>query len=290
MNPETAPAAREAIANWTTILGLIAGSYLLDGLLLAAWCVAGVVAAPVAVGYVAVGVGSCAAFCKAMGSRWAQPRRRDGSLEVALLIVSVLVQLGFMLVAPALAWYFVTVLFIVFAFAGLRLRPLHAASAVSGVVIAVVAIAMVAPEAVDLPGDTATQRVLVVLCVGTVLIRCTLIGVFGSQLRVLLARRWAETRRVLGEREQQGAEVAHALQDGLGQELTGTSLILSACARRLREEGHAGAPEVELAIEHLAAAIRKTRLLARAAGAAPGAGEGNARRPGSAPQGLTPAG
>lgn len=290
MNDLSCPVSREANANWTTILALIAGSYLLDGLLLAAWHVAGVVAASTALAYVIAGVGSCAAFHAALGRGWVDRPRRDGSLAVALLVVSLLVQLTFMLIARPMAWYFVTVLFIVFAFAGLRLRPRRAVLAVTAVVVAVVGVAVVAPEAVDLPDDTETQRVLVVLCVGTVLIRCTLIGVFGSQLRVLLARRWAETRRVLDAREQRGAEVAHALQDGLGQELTGTSLILSACARRLRDEGHPGAPEVELAVEHLGEAIRKTRLLARAADASPGANDHDVPAEARMPPGVAPAG
>lgn len=264
MEGQTCIDLRNPRATWSWILGLIVGSYLLDGSLLGALSASGVIGGGVVLGYVGAGLASCGAFYAAIASGWSA-RCRDSSLALPQLVVAVAIQLAFMLVAPAAAWYFVTVLFVVFAFAGLRLRAYQAVLAVTLVVVAVVGIAIVAPEAVALPGETATQRVLVVLCVGTVLIRCTLIGVFGSRLRALLARGWAETRRVLDANEQRGAAVAHALQDGLGQELTGTSLILSACARRLREEGHAGAPEVETAVEHLREAIRKTRLLARAA-------------------------
>lgn len=271
MNGPTCIDLRGPRATWTWILALIVGSYLLDGTLLGALSATGVLPGTVVLAYVGAGLASCGAFYAAIASGWSA-RWRDSSLALPQMVVAVAIQLAFMLLAPAAAWYFVTVLFVVFAFAGLRLRAYQAVLAVTSVVAAVVAIATVAPEAVALPGDTATQRVLVVLCVGTVLIRCTLIGVFGSRLRALLARRVAETRRVLDANEQRGAAVAHALQDGLGQELTGTSLILSACARRLREEGHAGAPEVDTAVEHLREAIRKTRLLARAASAEAPAG------------------
>lgn len=253
---------------WTWIIGMVVGSYLLDAALIAALAATGVLPTWVALAYLSAGLGSCGLFYAAIASGWSA-RRRDASLALPQLLVALAIQLAFMLLAPAAAWYFVTVLFVVFAFASLRLRPWRAVLAVTAVVVALVAIATVAPEAVALPGETPAQRVLVVLCIGTVLVRCTLIGVYGSQLRVLVARRWAETRRTLDASEQRGVQVAHALQDGLGQELTGTSLILSACARRLREEGHAGAVEVETAVEHLREAIRKTRLLARAASAAP---------------------
>ena len=62
--------------------------------------------------------------------------------------------------------------------------------------------------------------------------------------------------------ESRNREVATSLHEGLGQELTGISLLLTALGGRLRRDGHPGADEVSQATEHVCAAIQTSRSLA----------------------------
>lgn len=255
---------REPRRLWARMLRLIAASYLLDTALLALFVLAGALPAWVPPAYGAVGLACCSAF-HALIRSGATERCADSNLTLAQLAAAASVQLAFMVLAPPGTLYFVSVLFIIFGFASLRLRPAEAAVALAVVAVALAAILARVPQALSIPHDNVLDRVLVGVAILLTLTRCTMLGLYGSHLRLLLGRRYAEARISLAVSAQRNVEVAAALHDDLGQQLAGTALLLAACTTRLRREGHPAAPEVATAAEHLRAAIHKTRALAQSA-------------------------
>jgi hypothetical protein len=142
------------------------------------------------------------------------------------LAAAALIQLVFMIVAPPVALYFVTVLFIIFGFASLRLRPREALVAWSAVALALAVIVVRVPGTLTVPHEDVFQRALVAVIILLTLARCTLLGLYGRQLWVLLAQRYAQAKDSLEAGERFGVSVAASLQEDLGQDLTGVSLLL----------------------------------------------------------------
>jgi signal transduction histidine kinase len=245
---------------WTRTLGLIGASYALDGVMLAAYAAADLIPGWVSPAYTGAGLGLCAVFYGLIASGFSE-RFRDSNLTLLQIGAATLLLLTFIVLVPSAALYFVCVLFIVFGFGSLRLRPLEAMVALGVVAVVLGAVFLRMPQALELPNGSSSVRLLVGAGVLLTLVRCTLLGLYSSELRRLLARRYAETREVLDASERQRAE-ARELHDDLGQELTGVSLILAGFAARLQRDGHTGAPEVRTAAEHVRTAIQKTRQLA----------------------------
>jgi TRAP-type C4-dicarboxylate transport system permease small subunit len=99
---------------------LISASYGLDVLLLLLFQFAGTIPLRVPVAYGCVAIVVCSSFFLVLGSTWPD-RRRDQNLTGFQMPVAAAVQLAFVLLAPQVGFVFLTILFIVFAFAALRL-------------------------------------------------------------------------------------------------------------------------------------------------------------------------
>ncbi len=263
---------------WLRMLYLIGASYLLDSVLLGLFAMSGALAGWVPLAYAGAALAWCAVFYALMASGLSE-RFVDGNLTLAKLVSAVALQLAFIVLAPAAALYFVCVLFIVFAFASLRLPLREALAACVGVALALALILARTPAAFHLMHDTALQRVLVGVSIVLTLARCTLLGLYNTFLRTQLARLHAQDRVSLDENARRALEMAVALHEDLGQELAGVALLLAASAGRLERDGHPGAPEVSEAVAHLRSAVAKTRVLADEARAVPHGGA-LARRPG----------
>jgi signal transduction histidine kinase len=242
------------------MLRAIAASIAVDTSLLALFVAAGVAARWLPIAYALVGFGICAAFYALIASGWSA-RFRDSSLAIYQLATMALMQLVFMVLAPTVALYFVAVLFVAFGFGSLRLRFIEAAIACTLVSVALGIVTALIPLTLEVPHATLLQRVLVGLSIALTLARCTMLGLYGSHRRVLLSRRHAAVKASLQSSESHQASVAEALHDDLGQELAGMSLLLSACATRLRREQRSGA-EIDDIAAQLRAAVEKTRVLA----------------------------
>lgn len=249
-----------------TLLKAIAASYALDGVLLAAFAWAGVIGAWVPVTYVVVGLACCVAFHAALTSGFAA-RCADRSLALPQLAVAACVQVCFIVLAPAVALYFVGVLFIVFAFAALRLRLRDAVLAWAGVSVAVTVAIALLPEALDIPHESLLERILVCASILLALARCTLLGVYGHRLRLRLGDQYAAARRFLETSDRRAASVARDLHEDLGQDLAGIALALAAHATRLQRDGGRNAEGLADAVLNLRATIEKTRALAEVLGA-----------------------
>lgn len=167
---------------------LIAASYAVDALLLLLFHLAGTLDAWVPLAYAAAGAVVSAVFYVAVGSRYAE-RRADPHLTGYQLPVSAALQLAFVVLAPQVAFLFLTILFIVFAFAALRLDPKEATSAwlaMSGGLAAV--LWQVGPE-ISMPHAPGAEVLLVWLSFTTVFGRYVFLGVYGSSVRLSLRRK-----------------------------------------------------------------------------------------------------
>lgn len=254
---------REPRQLWTRFLMLIAASYAIDTCMLGLFVLAGSIPARIALAYFSIGMASCALFSGLVGTARAR-RWRDGNLTLVQLLVAVSVQLLFIRLAPVIALYFIAIMFVIFSFGSLRLRFregvwawLVAGSLLIGVLVNL-------PQAFVLPHDSLFVRVVDGLCILLTLGRSTLLALYSTRLRVLVGNRLVETRASLERFEQRDQQIATSLHEGLGQELTGISLLLAALANRLEREQHPGTIDVLCAADHLRAAIRTTRSLADA--------------------------
>jgi len=246
---------------WKRMLAIIAAGYAIDGLLLTLFAFAGVIPIWDPAAYVATGIASCALFFALIASGFSA-RFADSNMTLAQLGLAVLVQLTWMILVPVASMYHVTILFVIFGFASLRLRPLEALGAWTAVAVLLGMIFMLVPQAVTIPHETAYVRMLVGATICLALGKCTMLGLYSSRLRVMVGRRFEATKASLQVVESRNVAVATSLHEGLGQELTGISLLLTALGARLRREGHPGAEDVSQATEHVCAAIQTSRALA----------------------------
>ena len=143
---------------------------------------------------------------------WAIRYRRDQSYAFTLVnvIASSAIQLTFAALAPQMAFYFFTVLFVVFGVGSLELSRWQSGFAWIGVAIAAAVVMSAINARIVVPQDTAMVRALVWLCFVATLGRCILLGVFGRSLRQRLQDRRLQLRdsiHLLKERDKSLASV-----------------------------------------------------------------------------------
>ena len=187
----------------TKMILAVALSYLIDGILLTGFAIAGTIGTTVPMAYTAIGLLDSGIFF--LLRAWAIKHRRDDSgLSMAQVIGSSSIQLVFAALVPQMAFYFFTVLFIVFGCASLGLSKKQSAIAWIGVAVAAAAVMSSINAGISIPQGTALVRGLVWLCFVATLGRCILLGVFGRALRLRLHDRRQQLRdsiHVLKERD-----------------------------------------------------------------------------------------
>jgi len=177
----------------TKMILAVALSYLIDGILLTGFAIAGTIGTTVPMAYTAIGLLDSGIFF--LLRAWAIKHRRDDSgLSMAQVIGSSSIQLVFAALVPQMAFYFFTVLFIVFGCASLGLSKKQSAIAWIGVAVAAAAVMSSINAGISIPQGTALVRGLVWLCFVATLGRCILLGVFGRALRLRLHDRRQQLR------------------------------------------------------------------------------------------------
>jgi diguanylate cyclase (GGDEF)-like protein len=166
---------------------LITISYGIDATLLLLFHFAGTVPLWVPAAYVAVAIVVCAAFYVVLASTWPDSRG-DQNLTGFQLPVAAAVQLGFLLLVPQLGFFFLTILFIVFAFGALRLDTREALFAWAAMAAGLAAVLWQVRGEVALPNRSDFESVLVWASYTLVFGRYVLLGVYGSSLRVRLRK------------------------------------------------------------------------------------------------------
>jgi diguanylate cyclase len=170
------------------MLVLVASSYAVDTLLLALFGAAGTVSPALPLVYGSVALAVCSAFFVLLRGGISS-RARDANLTPFQMGAASALQLVCMAYEPRLAFFFLNVLFIVFAFAALRLTVRQSLVAVLIVSAATASVLYGAREGLDFPHASGFEVFLVWLCYATTLARCMYVGLYGSSLRVKLHMR-----------------------------------------------------------------------------------------------------
>jgi diguanylate cyclase (GGDEF)-like protein len=194
--------------------GAVALSYLVDALLLVGFALAGTITFLVPCVYLVVGLGECAMFYL-LAAGAAAPAERYGFLALQRLVISGVIQLSFMAIAPAVAFYFMTTLFVLFAYGSMGVSLRQSLLCWFGVVTAVAMFLARSHGPSWIPQASVAERVLVWLCFAVLLGRSVLIGAFGRAQRIRLKRRSDELREsvaTLRERDQSLERVNSELQ------------------------------------------------------------------------------
>jgi diguanylate cyclase len=177
----------------TKMILAVAFSYLIDGILLSGFAIAGTVTVVIPLAYTAIGLFDSSAVM--LIRAWSIKQRRDTSdFALPQVIASSSIQLVFAALVPQMAFYFFTVLFVVFGVASLGLSKRQSAVAWIGVAIAAALVMSSINARISIPQDTPLIRGLVWLCFVATLGRCILLGVFGRALRLRLHDRRQQLR------------------------------------------------------------------------------------------------
>jgi diguanylate cyclase (GGDEF)-like protein len=166
---------------------LIAISYGVDAALLLLFHVAGTVPLWVPAAYMSVAIVVCGSFFAILGSSWPDSRA-DQNLTGIQLPVAAAIQLGFLLLVPELGFFFLTILFIVFAFGALRLDLREATFAWAAMAAGLGVVFSQVHGELALPNRTAFETVLVWASFTLVFGRYVFLGAYGSNLRVSLRK------------------------------------------------------------------------------------------------------
>ena len=206
------------------MLGLVLASYGVDTLLMLVLARIGVIEPFVAWAYAGAGLMVCSLFYTLFNSRWST-RQADHYLSNPQLLANAAVNLAFVAWVPQIGGLLLMVLFVVFAFAALRMsvRPVLMASLAVSVAVGLV-ITFVG-ERIALPMGSWQERAMCGLWFALVLVRCALLGLYAADLRALLAQRNAQLAKAFEKLELLASR----------DELTGT-LNRRSVMRRLDDE------------------------------------------------------
>ena len=200
------PVPESSLGSWMVLA--VAVSYVIDGALLAGFALTGTVSVSIPLLYTAIGLLDSLVFWALR--TWAiKGRRTDGAFLLLQVIFSSSIQLLFAVLAPQVAFYFFTVLFIVFGIGCLALSQRQSAIAWIGVAIAAPVVMSAINARIMIPQATPAERGLVWLCFVATLGRCVLLGVFGRALRLRLHDRRRQLRESIHMLKERDKSLAH---------------------------------------------------------------------------------
>jgi len=237
------PVPEGSLGTWTVLA--VAASYVIDGILLTGFAISGTIAFAIPLLYTAVGLldSSVAWMVSRLGNK-----QSSGDWRVLVQVIgSGSIQVVFAALAPQVAFYFFTVLFIVFGVGCLALSKRQSAIAWIGVAIAAAVVMSTINARIMIPQATPMERALVWLCFVATLGRCVLLGVFGRELRMRLHDRHQQLRESIHMLKERDKSLAHA---NLELKRQATHDALTGMANRV------------LFVEHLECAVLERRPFA----------------------------
>jgi diguanylate cyclase (GGDEF)-like protein len=116
----------------------------------------------------------------------------DHYLTVLQVVGHVALQLGFLLAAPQIGYVFLSILFLIFGAAALRIRPRQAAMAWTFTAIGIAPILLMTHAPLGIPLATVAERLCAALCFAVTIGQCAFVGLYGDSLRQKLFRRGIE--------------------------------------------------------------------------------------------------
>ena len=184
------------------VIASVGVSYVTSMLLLLGFACIGTIGFVLPFAYGGCGLVECAIFWYLTDQR---SRLGEGNdhLIPQRLILSTTMQLVFMALAPQIAFYFLTMLFVVYGLGSIGVTARQAAYTWASVAVATLVLVLRNPSG-GVPHATAAERALVWVSFVVTLGRCVMLGVFGRMLRLRLQKRTqqlAETVAALKERD-----------------------------------------------------------------------------------------
>lgn len=188
--PAAAPDARRGRLRGRRrgILLLAAASFAIDTALLALFWLAGSLPAAAVAAYGAASVAICSLLFGLAAAGFGD-RGRDPYLTLPSLALSSALIVATAVALPQVGLLLLMLLFIVLAFGALRLSWRSAAAVVALLAAAVIAVVVVVGPGLDLPLATTAERVLSGLWIALVMVRCTVLGLYGARIRHRLNQR-----------------------------------------------------------------------------------------------------
>jgi diguanylate cyclase (GGDEF)-like protein len=170
---------------------LIAVSYLIDGLVLGLFCLAGTISWVPVVAYTASGLTISFITARLIGSGWSQ-RFKDPGMTVAQTIPAQLVQLGSMYLFPEVGFMFALLLFIVYSTLTMRLEVRQSLVAWGLVCLGSAVALVVSGQSLRIPDNSLAEQIIALAFFALTLWRCIWLGSYNSGMTALLKKRGRE--------------------------------------------------------------------------------------------------
>jgi diguanylate cyclase (GGDEF)-like protein len=181
----------------------VALSYVVDAALLTGFAYVGTVAASIPLYYLLAGMADTAVFM-AIRRRTIRDKSRTEQFTLPQILAASAIQLTFAALVPPLAFYFFSVLYVVFGCGSLALSKRQSLTALILVTVAAEILMAALDQRITTPQDTLAERGLVWLCFVATLGRCVALGALGRSLRLRLQhgrRQLRDSVQMLEERD-----------------------------------------------------------------------------------------
>lgn len=198
-------------------------SYALISFVLFVYSYAGTVPLIIPAAYFVFGVGIVGIFVILSGAHF-NDRFHDHYLTSFQVAGNVVLQLGFLLAAPGIGFVFLSVVFLIFGFAALRMTSRQAIVSWTVTMLGLAPIFLFTSTPIGLPITTQTERVAAMLSFVLTIGQCAFVGLYGSTMRKMLYDRSSKLKAAY-KRIEELAEL---------DELTGASN--RRCIMRMLEE------------------------------------------------------
>ena len=188
-----ADVARRRLAQRREMLAVQAMSYVLGDIVLWIYAYAGTIPVTVPVVFLLCGIGLTGLFV-ALSEFGISDRFDDHFLTTPQIASNIMLQLGFLLAVPEIGYLFLSVMFVIFGFASLRMTARQAVVlwGLTGSAIAAIFLFLKVPVA--LPMATTAEWLAASFSFAMTIGQCTYIGLFGSTMRKSLHQRTVELR------------------------------------------------------------------------------------------------
>ena len=164
------------------IQGMIASSYLLDGVILLLYAEAGAVPLSIGAAYVATGLVSVVLYL-ALSETGFTERFKDHYFVVPQLFVGTAIMLVFTYLAPEVGVMFLCTLFLVVNFGSLRSTPAQTAVVWTMMTVGVAALFLLTDKPLGMPHANHLERFATMLVFVLTIGRCMFLGIFSSSMR-----------------------------------------------------------------------------------------------------------
>ena len=164
------------------IQGMIASSYLLDGVILLLYAEAGTVPLNIGAAYVATGLVSVLLYL-ALSETGFTERFKDHYFVVPQLFVGTAIMLAFTYLAPEVGVMFLCTLFLVVNFGSLRSTPAQTAVVWTMMTVGVAALFLLTDKPLGMPHANHLERFATMLVFVLTIGRCMFLGIFSSSMR-----------------------------------------------------------------------------------------------------------